>query len=156
MRLFEFLENFDVLSEITILYYGSIEYVGKIKDIPFEKLVGSTVKLKEASLLDGMLFISIENEIPKRRNYDVVLKIQEKLSEEEVLFIENIINNLKEEYQIEENDGLFYATEREMSFDDVPRMLRFFNKMQKYKEYFEIMGYVSHIEGSSQMVIRNL
>lgn len=29
MRLFEFLENFDIASEVTILYYGSIEYVGK-------------------------------------------------------------------------------------------------------------------------------
>jgi hypothetical protein len=63
MTLFEFLENFEETSEITILYYGSIEYSWKIKDIPFKEMVGKTVKKGECAVLDSTLIINVESEI---------------------------------------------------------------------------------------------
>jgi hypothetical protein len=66
MTLFEFLENFEGTSEITILYYGSIEYSGKIKDIPFKVMVGKRVKKGESAVLDTTLIINVENEIKEQ------------------------------------------------------------------------------------------
>lgn len=156
MTLFEFLENFEETSEITVLYYGCIEYEGKIKDIPFKEMVGKTVKKGEVTITDTALIINVENEIKEHRNYDVVLVIQDDLPEEKLLFIKNEISRYKEELNIIEEDGLFYAEERKMSFDDVPRMFIFFNKMRKYKDYFKTIGYVSHFEGTSEMITGNL
>lgn len=155
MNLFEFLEKFDATSEVIINYYGSIEYVGKIKDIPFNKMVGKSVKVGESIISDSTMIISVENDIKEHRSYDVVLVLHDDLPDDKVQFINEIISEYKDKYNIVEKDGLYYAEEREMSFDDVPRMLTFFNKMQKYKDYFKTIGYVSHFEGSSQMIIRN-
>lgn len=73
------------------------------------------------------------------------------MPEDKVRFIKGMISKYKEQYNIIENDGLFYAEEREMSFDDVPRMFRFFIKMRKYKDYFKTIGYLSHVEDEFQM-----
>lgn len=155
MTLFEFLENFDETSEIIILYYGNIEFEGQIKDIPFKEMVGKTVKKGESILTDTTLIINVENEIVKCRNYDVVLVVHDDLPEEKRIFINGEINRYKEYFNIIEKDGLFYAEERERTYDDIPRMFRFFNKIQKYKDYFKTIGYISHAEGASQMITRN-
>lgn len=68
MKLFEFLESFNVTTDVTISYYGCVEYTGKINDIPFKEMVGKTVTPGQTTISDNTMIICVENEIRKHRN----------------------------------------------------------------------------------------
>lgn len=104
MHLTEFLEFFEPNIVVTILYYGFIEYSGKIVNMPLSLIMGREVIPGSCILSDDGLLLEVERTIPER-NSDVIINWREDLSEEELLFVQSEITKLMSKLDISQ-DGI--------------------------------------------------
>lgn len=83
-----------------------------------------------------------------RENHNIILelKLKNNLSKEDFYFINNKINNLKKVFKIEQNGNYFYKNQEKM-YDDIGPCCSFLVKLDKFKNYFEIMEYNDFLKG---------
>ena len=81
-----------------------------------------------------------------QRNYEIYAELRKDLSSNELEFIRKILEELKDKYEIEEEDGVFFRP-NSYGYNDVPFCVAFFTMLRKYKDYFEQLTYNSYLEG---------
>lgn len=150
MTLFEFVEHFNEDTQIVVLYYGNIEYRGKVGEITVKKLRNREVLQGAVVMLDGEVCIPVNRIYPKR-NADVTIKLREELSEIDRQFIEQEIEKMMHKYRIE-RDGDFYYKIQNRPFEDFHSVIQFYISVshnKEWKKYIKGLGYVSHLEGTN-------
>lgn len=80
------------------------------------------------------------------RNYEIFAELRKDLSLKEVEFITQIMNELKDKYEITEEDGVFFRANT-YGYTDIKCCIGFYSGLNKYKEYFERLTYNSYLEG---------
>lgn len=81
-----------------------------------------------------------------RRNFEIFAKLRADLNPNELEYVTEKINELKEKYKMSEQDGVFYKT-RICGGNDVGPGNMFLIGLRKYRSYFESITYNSYLEG---------
>lgn len=81
-------------------------------------------------------------------DYEVKLVIKNNLFSKDRLFIENKLSTLVAELGMYcHEDGITYSKKPPYKkFEDIPAGFIFYNKLNRYKEYFAVLEYYSYLE----------
>lgn len=130
-----------------VLKNVKIWITGKVKPCRFEwectdgVCIGDDYIYEHSSVLD-----TVEN--TRKADYEVKLVVREDLSYEDKDFIENKISFLVDELGMYcHEDGITYSKKPPYKkFEDIPAGVIFYNKLNRYKEYFSVLEYYSYLE----------
>ena len=87
-----------------------------------------------------------KNPTYNRKNFEIITKLRNDLSITELNLIVEIIEKLKNKFEVVEEDGVFFC-ENVFGCEDIPVCTGFYLKLNEYKEYFEQLTYNSYLEG---------